>query len=271
MSLRLRPFGVPNRGRPFVTALAIACATVACGSDGSETDGAPHSDPAPTTAATTAPETTSATETSTTVSAPTATDIETDALDLTQLWSYGLTSIRTGEPLVTEEGEHRIDPAVVSYGNNLVMDAQGNVLSARAVPLHGGEQLVLTDDGPADHNTREYARIVSLMAPIRDAILYRFEQTSRDEWTALTQVLTFNGIKVIDAPEVNGRSVLSTTQVYDYVASGTAEGSPVMRYLEEAELELKCLAFVDFDFTNPEGADHCVDHDIDTGSGIVLP
>jgi hypothetical protein len=44
-----------------------------------------------------------------------------------------------------------------------------------------------------------------------------------------------------------------------------------MRYLEEAELELKCLAFQDFDFTNPEGGNYCVENGIDSGSGIVLP
>ena len=39
-----------------------------------------------------------------------------------------------------------------------------------------------------------------------------------------------------------------------------------MRYLEEAELELKCLAFVDFDFTNPEGRNHCLEHNLITAS-----
>ena len=41
--------------------------------------------------------------------------------------------------------------------------------------------------------------------------------------------------------------------------------------LEEAELELKCLAFKDFDFTNPEGRNHCEAHNIEVGSGINLP
>ena len=31
------------------------------------------------------------------------------ALDITKLWSYGLTSIRTGKPLIEEGGEHRLD------------------------------------------------------------------------------------------------------------------------------------------------------------------
>ena len=109
------------------------------------------------------------------------------------------------------------------------------------------------------------------MAPIRDAVLYHFEETTREDWLALTEVLTLNGIKTEDAPVVDGRAILSTPQVYDYIASGNAQGSPVARYLEEAELELKCLAFVGFDFTNPEGTNHCEEHGLPAGSGIKLP
>lgn len=43
------------------------------------------------------------------------------------------------------------------------------------------------------------------------------------------------------------------------------------RYLDEAELELKCLAFQKFDFTNPEGANLCAENGFNSGSGIKLP
>ncbi len=195
----------------------------------------------------------------------------TENLDLTQLWSYGLTSIRTGEPLIEEGGEHHLDKSQISYGYNLVVDKAGNTLIPRGTPLAGGEKIILAEAYQEDHNMREYARIYTLMAPIRDTILYHFEETSKDEWLALTQVLTLNNIKTEDAPEMNGRSLLSSAQVYDYIASGQAEGSPIMRYLEEAELELKCLAFKDFDFTNPEGKNHCTEQGFSVGSGIQLP
>lgn len=182
-----------------------------------------------------------------------------------------MTSIRTGEPIIAEGGEHQLDEKLVAHGYNLVVDKNGNILTPRATPLQGGEKLTLTDTYQDDHNTREYACVYTIMAPIRDTLLYHFEETSKEEWLAITAVLTLNNIKTEDAPEVNGRSVLSTEQVYDYVASGNAEGSPIMRYLEEAGLELKCLAFQDFDFTNPEGANHCTVHNLALGSGIKLP
>ena len=199
-------------------------------------------------------------------------EVETDEeINLTKLWSYGLTSIRNGEPLIKEGGEHLLDVNIVSYGNNLVVDGSGNVLSPQAAPLQGGERLVYTEEYQDENNVREYARIFTIIAPIRDAILYHFEEMTREEWLELTAILTINSIKTTDAAEINGRSILSTEQLYDYVASGMAEGSPVMRYLEEAELELKCLAFQNFDFTNPEGKNHCLEQDFEIGAGIILP
>lgn len=191
-----------------------------------------------------------------------------EVLDLTQLWSYGLTSIRTGEPLIEEGGEHKLDQRVISYGYNLVVDKSGKVLAPAGTPLQGGEQLILADDYQDDHNIREFARVYTIMTPIRDTILYHFEETARDEWLAAANILTINNIKTVAASEINERSILSSAQVYDYIANGGAEGSPVIRFLEEAELELKCLAFKDFDFTNPEGEDHCAEHNIEVGSGI---
>ncbi len=227
--------------------------------DNTETTPSPESDPSEALAITA------------TIGNPESEAASNESLDLTQLWSYGLTSIRTGEPLIEEGGQHNLDQGVISYGYNLVVDKTGNMLTPRGAPLQGGEQLILTDEYQTDHNTREYARIYTIMAPIRDTILYHFEETSKEEWLAITEILTLNSIKTQAAPEVNGRSILSTEQVYDYIASGNAEGSPVMRYLEEAGLELKCLAFIDFDFTNPEGGNHCKEHDIEVGSGIQMP
>ncbi|MBC8508111.1 MAG: hypothetical protein ISR58_06750 [Anaerolineales bacterium] len=210
-------------------------------------------------------------ETQAQVLSATAQVVSTEELDLTQLWSYGLTSIRTGKSLIEEGGEHNFDESLISYGYNLVVDREGNILTPGGAPLHGGEQLVITEEYQDDHNLREYARIYTIMAPIRDTILYHFEETSKEEWLAVTEILKINNIKTQDAAEINGRSILSTEQVYDYIASGNAEGSPVMRYLEEAGLELKCLAFVDFDFSNPQGANHCEDHDLAVESGIKTP
>lgn len=193
---------------------------------------------------------------------------------LKKLWSYGLTSRRTGKPLIVNNGEHRMGKNKVSYGHNVVTDRNGRVQRPGGRPLQGGEQLKLTTEYQAEKNVREYARVYSIMAPIRDALLYRFEDLTREEWLKLTRVLAINYIKTTDAPVIGPRSILSIGQVYDYIASGPTAGSPVMRFLEEAELELKCLAFVDLKFPAEAAramAEHAKEHHIDAGSGIKLP
>lgn len=147
--------------------------------------------------------------------------------ELAYSWACGLTSARTGEPLIFVGGEHAIDPATVSYGYNIVVDAQAAELRPSAAPLVGGESLLLTETAQDDHNVREYARVVSIMAPIRDALLYHFEETTREEWLALTEVLPLNGIKTEDAPELTPQAILSTAQVWDWAASQPIHGSPV--------------------------------------------
>ena len=166
-----------------------------------------------------------------------------------------------------------MDRRKVSYGYNVVVDRNGETVRPGGRPLRGGERLKLTKEYQKDKNVRELARVYTIMAPIRDAILYEFENTSREEWLKLTKVLAINNIKTTKTATIGPRSVLSSEQVYDYVARGPREGSPVMRFLEEAELELKCLAFVDVKIPAAAAAmtQHSKEHNIDAGSGIKLP
>ncbi|MDP7009828.1 MAG: hypothetical protein QF685_00475 [Verrucomicrobiota bacterium] len=193
--------------------------------------------------------------------------------ELKGLWSYGLISRRTGSPLIEPGGEHKMDRRKVSYGYNVVVDRDGETVRPGGRPLRGGERLKLTKEYQKDKNVRELARVYTIMAPIRDAILYEFENTSRKEWLKLTKVLAINNIKTTKATTIGPRSILSCEQVYDYVTRGPRVGSPVMRFLEEAELELKCLAFVDVKIPAAAAAmaRHSKEHNIDAGSGIKLP
>jgi hypothetical protein len=94
---------------------------------------------------------------------------------------------------------------------------------------------------------------------------------SVEEWDDVTAVLIMNGIKTEGAATIGAKAILSTKRVDAYVSSAPAGGAEVASHLEEAELELKFLVFVDFDFTNLEGANHCADHDLAAGSGIQAP
>jgi len=195
---------------------------------------------------------------------------ELPAKDLKRLWSYGLTSRRTNTPLISENGEHNIHSPSFVYGYGIVIDREGRRLRPSGRPLEGGEQLLRTSNYQNDPNIRAYAQVVLIMAPIRDALLYRLEALTYDKWKKVTRLLTLNGIKINQASNLNPRSILSSSQVYEYAKSRPREGSPVMRYLEEAELELKCLTFVNFNFVNPEGRNHCEEQGIHQGKGLRL-
>jgi len=193
---------------------------------------------------------------------------------LKKLWAYGLISRRTGEPLIEPYGAHKLNKTKISYGYNQVVNRKGQVLRPGGKPLQGGERLILTKEYQKDPNVREYARVFTYIAPIRDALLYNFKETTKKDWTELTQILKINKIKTSPAVDFGPRTVLSAQQVYDYIKSPPREGSPVMRFLEEAELELKCLAL---DATkSPVGgghnmSQHCEKHGKPMGSGLKLP
>jgi hypothetical protein len=122
-----------------------------------------------------------------------------------------------------------------------------------------------------DHNSREYALIASYMMPIRDALSCDIAVLDKTDWLTLTQILTLNNIKT--EQDLSGsppEQIYSTEGVYELLKAGE-DFHPMMKFLEEAELELKCIAFDNFDFTNPEGDDHCATHQLPTGQGLALP
>jgi hypothetical protein len=166
---------------------------------------------------------------------------------------------------------HRVDADAVNLGFNTVVDSTGAAQSAQGKPLQEGWTLVESTSEISVHNDREYARIASFMMPIRDALMCDIATVDEADWLSLTQVLTLNDIKMEqDLSGTPPERVYSTEGIYELLRAGE-DFHPMMKYLEEAELELKCIAFQDFDFTNPEGDDHCAIHGLPVGQGLTLP
>jgi hypothetical protein len=163
---------------------------------------------------------------------------------------------------------HGINSAEVRYGYNVVLDSGGNELLAQGKPFAEGYTLGVSKSYIDNVNDREYARVFSLIAPIRDALMCDEVFVSLSEWQAMTEVLTLNGIKfeqsLVGTPK---EQFYSSAGIYEHLLEGE-DFHPMMKYLEEAELELKCLAFTDFNFVNPEGENHCEIHGLVEGSGI---
>jgi hypothetical protein len=174
--------------------------------------------------------------------------------------------------LETSNCGHRVDPNIVTLGQNVVLSETGTVQPPQGRPIQEGWTLGRSTESITDHNEREYARIASYMMPIRDAIICDLDKASLTLWQTLTAILRLNNIKTVQALSGTPQDqVYSNDGIYEHLTKDGPDQNAMMKYLEEAELELKCLAFINFDFTNPEGANHCVIHDLAQGSGILIP
>ncbi len=162
--------------------------------------------------------------------------------------------------------------SIVNYGYNKVLDELDTEVAPTGRPIQVGDYLTSISDYVSDQNTREWALIFSLMSPIREALSCDVTSVTQTEWDDLTEVLDLNSIKTNqDLSGTPTEQYYSSDGIFTHLQDG-ADYHPMLKYLEEAELELKCLAFESsFDFTNPEGDDHCEIHSITQGSGITLP
>ena len=174
--------------------------------------------------------------------------------------------------LETSNCGHRVDPNIVTLGQNVVLSETGTVQPPQGRPIQEGWTLGRSTESITDHNEREYARIASYMMPIRDAIICDLDKASLTLWQTLTAILRLNNVKTVqDLSGTPQDQVYSNDGIYEHLTKDGPDQNAMMKYLEEAELELKCLAFINFDFTNPEGANHCVIHDLAQGSGLLIP
>ena len=155
-----------------------------------------------------------------------------------------------------------------------MVDKDGRKVAPQGRPIQEGYRLIRTDQPVEDHNTRAYAKVFSITAPIRDALIYRLDKTSPAQWKTLTAILAKNSIKTrqwLKGPTPRD-NYYSSQGIFEHLKSTYAGKIPanavpgniyadrdyhsMMKYLDETELELKIKTFSsDFDFTNPEGVD----------------
>jgi hypothetical protein len=171
---------------------------------------------------------------------------------------------------------HALDPAIVKEGHNRVVDSNGNEVRPQGRPIQQGYRLIRVDRFVEDQNQRAYAKVFSIMAPIRDALIHQLGKTTPAEWKRFTSILEKNQIKTrqwLKGPSPRD-NYYSSRGIFEHLRSTYAGRIPadavpgniyddrdyhaMMKYLDEAELELKCRTFSpDFDFTNPEGVNPC--------------
>ena len=144
------------------------------------------------------------------------------------------------ESPVADTCGHNLDVSTITYGYSVVVDMDGNQVAPQGKPFQEGYGLMTSADYVEDQNSREYAQILAYMGNIRDVLMCDVETTGEDEWLAITEILTLNSIKTTQSlTGTPQEQYYSTSGIYDHLKNDGEDLHPMMKYLEEAELELK--------------------------------
>lgn len=168
---------------------------------------------------------------------------------------------------INEEGFCIFDgsPHDIDLGieNGIIVDARGNRVFSQGKPFQDGYTLIPTEEVIINDSESGYIRVFRTMAPVRDALMYDIAALSSATWDNLTIELRTLGIKTesknLDSDNPRDM-VYGIDDIYTLAKNpaGQIIHHPVMRFLEEAELEIKCL-WTQTNLTNPEGIDPCTE------------
>ncbi len=160
---------------------------------------------------------------------------------------------------------------------SVAANSAGVILEARGIPAFDGDDLIEYSQDNLSEDEKAFHKVMAIMYPIRNALMYDIGNTSQEEWDQLIEELTIRNIKDTtytdgDTPKDNyyGRQ-----GVFDLAKNPAGKDihHDVMKFLEESGLYLLCHATSD-DFsqmlkeTHPEGHDPCGDAQITTTAAI---
>ena len=154
---------------------------------------------------------------------------------------------------------------------SVAANSEGVILEARGTPAFDGDDLIEYSQDNLSEDEKVFHKVMAIMYPIRNALMYDIGDTNQEEWDQLIEELTIRNIKDTtytdgDTPKDNyyGRQ-----GVFDLAKNPGGEDihHDVMKFLEESGLYLLCHVTSD-DFnqmlkdTHPEGHDPCEDAEI---------
>ena len=155
----------------------------------------------------------------------------------------------------------------------LAANSEGTTLQARGTPAFDGDQLIQSSQEELSEDEKAFHKVMAIMFPIRNALMYDIATVNQDEWNALVSELEIREIKETTftdgaTPKDNyyGRQ-----GIFDLAKNPNDRDihHDVMKFLEESGLYLLCHVTSD-DFaemladTHPEGHNPCEDAEITT-------
>ncbi|MEE2961734.1 MAG: hypothetical protein VYA34_13400 [Myxococcota bacterium] len=180
---------------------------------------------------------------------------------------------QTGLKPGTDQVVDRNGKTLFSMGEALAANAAGDVLVAKGTPAFDGDDLIQSSQDGLSDDEKAFHKVMAIMFPIRNAMMYDIADLTQATWDELTQELTTRAIKAttFTAGATPKDNVYGRQGVFDLAKDpgGRDIHHDVMKFLEEAGLYLLCHVTSDafnqmLQDTHPEGHDPCVD------GGIVI-
>mgnify|MGYP001410548833 CR=1 FL=1 len=94
------------------------------------------------------------------------------------------------EQIVNRDGE-----VLFPVSEALAVNASGAVLDARGTPAMDGDLMAQGSQAELSDDARAFHRVMAIMFPIRNALMYDIETLTQERWDALVAELTRRNIK----------------------------------------------------------------------------
>ena len=173
----------------------------------------------------------------------------------------------------TDEVLDRDGNFLFSMNASAAANSSGEILVASGKPASNGDDLIESSQNEMTRDEKAYHRVMAVMFPIRNAIMYDIATVTQPEWDELVKDLSRRSIKdttYTDGPTPRD-NYYGRQGVFDLAKNpdGKDIHHEVMKFLEEAGLYLLCHVTSDefnrlLKDNHPEGHDPCADAGIIT-------
>ena len=174
----------------------------------------------------------------------------------------------TGLKQGTDEVLDRDGNFLYSVNEVVAASSSGEILKATGRPAFDGDDLIESSQGGMTGDEKAFHKVMAIMFPIRNALMYDIATVTQSEWDELVKDLAKRAIK--ETTYTDGATprdnYYGRQGVFDLAKNPEGQDihHEVMRFLEEAGLYLLCHVTSDefnqiLKDTHPEGHDPCED------------
>lgn len=180
---------------------------------------------------------------------------------------------QTGLNPGTDDIVDRDGKILFSIQEAVAANISGDVLQARGTPAADGDEMVQASHSDLSDDEKAFHKVMAIMFPIRNALMYDIADVTQYEWDSLVSELGSRQIKEITFTEgaTPKDNYYSRQGIFDLAKNPQGEDihHDVMKFLEEAGLYLLCHVTSDvfntmLQETHPEGHDPCEEAGITT-------